>query len=361
MRIQQIIRVFALLILGQINAFAQQNQDISVSDSTEILVNNYPKVVFDNEFRCRKSFYELYPYIRVDEMSTSEKRKMAGDLWVLKCNYKLSEDKRLLKDILIKSLAYRESIYLFLNPKSPYMLEYLRSMPEDSIFSISSLPILGKWMDAIDNTQEISFQYFKTMPLRSEKNKYFRDRFVLYGYESFWEKPSWEKYCGNKNHYLDLDTLKLSLSLDVQTYFENFKVRVLKGVYSVLENSDDSPNWECKDSLLKKYSQKILDFTEQNHVQESNYTFAKYANNIAHKIYYRPQYTELALKLVNKSLSLYESANALDTKAHILYKLDQQYEAIKVEQKAIEMCQNYEDRKKFQKVHQKMYNHERLD
>ncbi|GAB2630015.1 hypothetical protein GCM10027035_25570 [Emticicia sediminis] len=372
MALKKILPLLILILLIQITSFSQEINSDFIANAIKEAVKNDPKRHLKEKFDNILPFNVYYDLKERAEFSDTELKKYLGDLWVLKYQYKISEDKTLLKPILLKSLAINESIYDFDN-KNDYVINYLKVMPEDSVFSESFLPIIIAWSRSVN---DLGFQSFVNMPLKSSKNKYYRDMITYRRFLQSIEKVYLSDFC--KKQWDELRKLNLDVESNADlfgrlTSLENDKI------YELLEDYDTYYNDECDDSLIKKYSNKLLALDKQK-IIDIKITFFKellniygvknlpekelekylitrvkwnvvsYMNNLAWNIYEKDKFTELSLQLVNTALKIEEKPEYFDTKAHILNKLKQYDEAIQAEEKAILLCGKCENLENYNKA-----------
>lgn len=372
MALKKILPLLLSILLIQISSFSQEiNSDFIVNAMKEA-VKNDPKRHLKEKFDNILPFNVYYDLKERAEFSDTELKKYLGDLWVLKYQYKISEDKTLLKPILLKSLAINESIYDFDN-KNDYVINYLKVMPEDSVFLESFLPIIITWSRSVN---DLGFQSFVNMSLKSSKNKYYRDMITYRRFLQSIENVYLSDFC--KKQWNELRKLNLDVESNADlfgrlTSLENDKI------YELLEDYDTYYYHECDDSLIKKYSNKLLALDKQKIIDikiaffkellniygvknlpekelekylitRVKWNVVSYMNNLAWNIYEKDKYTELSLQLVNTALKIEEKPEYFDTKAHILNKLKQYDEAIQSEEKAILLCGKCENLENYKKA-----------
>ncbi|WP_435356128.1 hypothetical protein [Emticicia sp. SJ17W-69] len=371
MVLRKIYLVSLTSFIIQVSSFSQEIDSEFILNEIKVSVQNDPKKHLKEKFDDILDFKGHYDLKERAEYSDNELKKYLGDLWVLKYQYKISEDKTLLKPILVKSLAINESIYDFANRENDYLINYLKVMPEDSIFSESFLPIIITWSRDVN---DLCFQYFKNMSLKSSKNKYFRDMITYRRFLQSIENLYLSDFCTQQ--WNDLKGLDLDIESNADlfgrlTSLENDKI------YELLEDNSYYDG-KCRDSLLVKYTNKLLSLDKQK-IEEISITFFKrlltiygiknlpekelekylitrvkwrvinYMNNISWNIYQEDMYTDLSLKLINTAIKIKEEPEYFDTKAHILNRLKKYDEAIQAEERAILLCgkcKNIEEYKK---------------
>lgn len=384
MKIKVAYFTISLLTMTQLCVFAQKKSENIIENKIRTAFQNDPKRSLRKQFELIKDVNTYYHFRDVDKLSEIELKKYRGDLWVLKYQYKLSYDPTLLKPILIKSLGINESSYSYDGESISYLLNYLKKMPEDSIFSESFLPILNNWIEdtSINST---SFEYFKNLSLKLPLHQYIRDMYVAQVYKKHWKEPYLSMYC--KNGLKEIKEIKLNLDLETRYEFIGFVTNLEEEVlyHAIEKNYFEGDFTTCEDSLLKVYINKSLAFQHEK-INEVIASFLRKAmdaaeikisnqdidnfikagnpksllnlmagrmNNIAFKIYENPKYTSLALELVNKSISIIEIPENFDTKAQILYKQKKYTEAAQNEAKAMEKCDNCEELGKYRESYQK--------
>jgi len=374
MALKKILPLLLSILVIQITSFSQEINSDFIANAMKEAVKNDPKRHLKEKFDNILPFNVYYDLKERAEFSDTELKKYLGDLWVLKYQYKISEDKMLLKSILLKSLAINEPIDNFDNKINDYVINYLKVMPEDSVFSESFLPIIITWSR---NVNDLGFQSFKNMTLKSSKNKYYQDMVTYRRFLQTIEKVYLSDFC--KKQWNELRKINLDIESNADLFgrlasLENDKIYELLEDYNTSYYDDG-----CGDSLILKYSNKLLALDKQK-IIDISITFFKeflsicgiknlpkkelekylitrvkwnvvsYMNNLAWNIYEKDKYTELSLQLVNTALKIEEKPEYFDTKAHILNKLKQYDEAIEAEEKAILLCGKCENLENYKKA-----------